>query len=339
MRNAPDLVGGLDGGEAVGPDVSPAPVSGRTGAELVALSEHFYDRIFVGAVSFVGLSTLTSLAFLPLRASATDGRPPLVTVGAALVVLILAGVAIWRGHNVYRLLRRRPRLDLVAVGIAAALLSVVSPLRNELWWPACAILMALALLVSLRRALCYCLVVLLANFIAHVVSGDLPETSTVGVVGLWIGLPFWTAMSAVVPDRMASHILSLNAEPRPHDLALPRRISVRTAEAPTDSRNPDTGVTSETSATVGLLRVQRHEDSAAATPRAASRLTSRQLQVVQLLADGYRYLYIAECLSISPRQVHRHVTNAIARLEVQSVNQLVAVAVAEGLVAYRGQRA
>jgi DNA-binding CsgD family transcriptional regulator len=56
------------------------------------------------------------------------------------------------------------------------------------------------------------------------------------------------------------------------------------------------------------------------------------MQVVALLADGHRYRFIAECLSISAGQVHRHVTNAIARLEVHSANELVAVAVAEGVV-------
>ena len=297
-------------------------------------SGQFYDRIFVGALIFVGLSTLAALAFLPLRASTTAGQPSLLTVGAALIVLLLCGLAIWRAHDVYRLLRRRAQLELVAVLIASILLSVVSPLRNELWWPACAILMALALLVSPRRALAYCLIVLLANLTAHLVSGDLPTTSNVGIVGLWIGLPFWTALAAVVPDRMASHILRLNIMQQM--LTPPQRVRAWTTEASSEPQVPDDGVSAQTCT---ATRSSRHNNSDEATPASAvtttdliGRLTNRQLQVVALLADGYRYRYIAACLSISPGQVHRHVTNAIARLGVHSVNQLVTVAVAEGLV-------
>ncbi|MGI8801002.1 MAG: response regulator transcription factor, partial [Solirubrobacteraceae bacterium] len=66
--------------------------------------------------------------------------------------------------------------------------------------------------------------------------------------------------------------------------------------------------------------------------RLEGRLTARQLQVVALLADGQRYGDIAACLSISAGQVHRHVARAIERLGVRGVNELVAVAVAEGML-------
>jgi DNA-binding CsgD family transcriptional regulator/multisubunit Na+/H+ antiporter MnhG subunit len=256
-----------------------------------------------------------------------------VTVVAGATVLVLAGLAIWRAHDVYRLLRRLPQLELVPVLIAALLLSVVSPHRNELWWSACAILMALSLLLSLRRAMGYCLVVLLANLTAHVVSGDLHDFSSIEIVGLWIGLPLWTALAAVVPERMASHILRLNTfrtPPRRQPVAVtawttnvaaptPDASEPPTAERNSSSGPPDDGaVTSPASITIPGGR--------------AGRLTSRQLQVVALLADGYRYRDIAACLGISAGQVHRHVTNAIARLQVQSATELVAVAVAEGIV-------
>jgi DNA-binding CsgD family transcriptional regulator len=306
------------------------------GAELVALSERFYHAIFVGALGFVSASTIAALAFLPLRASARNGAVPASAVVAAVSVLVLAGLAIWRAHDVYRLLRRSPRLELVPVLIAALLVSVASPDRNELWWSACAILMALSLLLSLRRAMGYCLLVLLANLIAHVVFGDLRGFSPIEIVGLWVGLPFWTALAAVIPDRMASHILRLNTFRTP-----PRRSPVTVkawttngvaptpdaGEPATDERNPhisssgppDDGSTTSSATIAGL--------------DLATRLTSRQLQVVALLADGYRYRAIAMCLGISAGQVHRHVTNAIARLRVRSPNELVARAVAEGVVA------
>lgn len=306
-----------------------APDRVRCGAELVAISEHFYSRVFVGALWFVGVSTLTSVVFLPLRASAKEGRPPVSAVVAGLAVIVLAGFAIWRSEQVYRWFRRRPELELVPVLIAATLLSVVSPLRNELWWSACAILMAVALLTSLRRMLGYCLIVLVANLTTHVLAGDLPQTSPVGIVGLWIGLPFWTAIAAVIPDRMVTYILRLNTAACPRQPA--RRVHVWTAkedttgsangQRPTELTDPD-----------GPHTPRQDAEPPVGSAASTSRLTNRQLQVVALLADGHRYDYIGRCLSISPSQVHRHVTNAQARLKVQSVNQLVAVAVAEGLV-------
>jgi DNA-binding NarL/FixJ family response regulator len=58
----------------------------------------------------------------------------------------------------------------------------------------------------------------------------------------------------------------------------------------------------------------------------------RQSQVISLLAHGLRYDQVAACLAISERQVQRHVSNAVRRMAVHNVNELVAVAVADGLV-------
>ena len=310
---------------------APHAVRIHRGAELVALEERFNQGIFMGALAFVGLSTLTALAFLPLRASAENGRPPSSAVAAALVVLSLTALAVWRRRDVYRLLRNQPGLQLVPVLIAAALLSVVSPLRNELWWPACAILMVIALQISLRRSLAYCMIVLLANLAAHTVDGDLSETSPVGIVGLWIGIPFWTAMAAVIPERMASHLLRLNANRAPVRSSA-HHVRAGSPEPPKEA--PRNGDACAAELVVGVRA--SGDTPAAQAPRVSrdltSRLTNKQLRVVALLADGHRYEFIGECLSISAGQVYRHVRNAIERLEVESVNELVAVAVADGLV-------
>ena len=39
----------------------------RSEAELVALSERFYGRVFAGAVVFCGMAVLAGLALLPMR--------------------------------------------------------------------------------------------------------------------------------------------------------------------------------------------------------------------------------------------------------------------------------
>ena len=130
-------------------------------------------------------------------------------------MLALTAVTIRRARDLYLVLRRRPALELVGVVVTALLMSVASPLRNELWWSAGAILVVIAVLAPLRRALLYCLLVLGANLAAHLAAGDLHETPAVGILGLWIALPFWTAMAAVIPERMAAHLMCLNATRRP----------------------------------------------------------------------------------------------------------------------------
>jgi DNA-binding CsgD family transcriptional regulator len=59
-----------------------------------------------------------------------------------------------------------------------------------------------------------------------------------------------------------------------------------------------------------------------------SALTSRQLQVVALLADGLRYGEVGAYLDISEQQVQRHMRNAITAPGSGNSTELVAVAVA-----------
>ena len=56
-------------------------------------------------------------------------------------------------------------------------------------------------------------------------------------------------------------------------------------------------------------------------------LSPRERQVLELLAEGLRVNDIAERLSLSPATVHTHVRNAIARLEVDTRTEAVALAV------------
>ncbi|MGZ5309425.1 MAG: response regulator [Solirubrobacterales bacterium] len=56
-------------------------------------------------------------------------------------------------------------------------------------------------------------------------------------------------------------------------------------------------------------------------------LTPRERQVLELLAEGLRVKEIAERLTLSPATVHTHVRNAIAKLEVDTRTEAVALAV------------
>lgn len=66
--------------------------------------------------------------------------------------------------------------------------------------------------------------------------------------------------------------------------------------------------------------------------RISDLLTTRQLQVVRLLATGLRYGEIAKLLSLSERQVRRHVDHAVDRLAVSNTNELVALASSDPIV-------
>jgi DNA-binding CsgD family transcriptional regulator len=303
--------------------IPPRPSQGiavRSGAELVALSERFYGGVFVGAVVFVGLAALAALALMPAR-DFRPGAPVPLAFAASALIAVGAVFAVWRAGAFYRALRRWPQLQLALVVAAAAL--IASPvMTSQLWWPSCAILMALALVVPLRRTLLYCLLVLGTNLAGHLVTADFDEIHPVDIIGLWIGFPLWLTTVAIVTDRLSSYILRLNAAPPLAETRRepPRPMSVSTPEPP------------HAPAAEVVLAPDAEEPEADPPAALSERLTARQLQVVALLADGLRHREVAACLSISERQVQRHVAEAVARLGLRNAYELAAVAVSEGLV-------
>ena len=67
-------------------------------------------------------------------------------------------------------------------------------------------------------------------------------------------------------------------------------------------------------------------------PSVAERLTNRELEILQLLAEGLAQAQIAEQLVISPKTVGSHIEHILAKLGVRSRAQAVAVAYREELV-------
>jgi DNA-binding NarL/FixJ family response regulator len=61
-------------------------------------------------------------------------------------------------------------------------------------------------------------------------------------------------------------------------------------------------------------------------------LTSREREVLKLIAEGYRTKDIAEYLCISPKTVEKHRANLMDRLKLRSVPALTAYAIEKGLV-------
>ena len=72
--------------------------------------------------------------------------------------------------------------------------------------------------------------------------------------------------------------------------------------------------------------------SEAAAPPHTSNLTSRELEVLRLLAEGLRREEIANRLVVSPKTVGTHIEHILSKLGVRSRAQAVAYAYREGLV-------
>lgn len=62
-------------------------------------------------------------------------------------------------------------------------------------------------------------------------------------------------------------------------------------------------------------------------------LTQRELEVLGLVAEGYTDRKIAEILVISPRTVHRHLSNIFTKLDVPSRTAAVICVMLQGAFA------
>jgi DNA-binding NarL/FixJ family response regulator len=93
----------------------------------------------------------------------------------------------------------------------------------------------------------------------------------------------------------------------------------------------------EPSEVVRLLRVLRKRRHQEATERQrANRLTPRQTQILQLMADGFSPPEIAERLRMSPFTLRTHVQNTLTRLGVHTKLEAVALAIRQGKVKAQG---
>jgi DNA-binding NarL/FixJ family response regulator len=81
-----------------------------------------------------------------------------------------------------------------------------------------------------------------------------------------------------------------------------------------------------------LTRVRNLARRSALPQNGSDRLTKREREVLQLLANGLRLDDIAERLFISRKTVGTHIENILRKLDVQSQAQAVALAFREELV-------
>jgi DNA-binding NarL/FixJ family response regulator len=83
-----------------------------------------------------------------------------------------------------------------------------------------------------------------------------------------------------------------------------------------------------------VLRRRRHQE--ATERQRAGRLTPRQTQILQLMADGASMNDIAQQLNVSRNTLRTHVQNILTRLSVHTQVQAVAVAMRQGKISARG---
>ena len=85
-----------------------------------------------------------------------------------------------------------------------------------------------------------------------------------------------------------------------------------------------------------LLRYLRHRRHQESTERQrANRLTPRQIEILQLMADGVPVHEIAERLRMSPYTLRTHVQNILTRLGVHTKLEALAVAIRHGKISTR----
>jgi len=142
--------------------------------------------------------------------------------------------------------------------------------------------------------------------------------------------------AGLAPKQIASREGVSVAATRKHIVAAKRKAGARTlAELSALTARADANKFGMTGANVDYSMGQPAPETGHHSP--GERLTSRQREVVALLADGLRYREIAQRLDLSERQVGRHVANAIERLGVVSAAELVAV-VSVGALRSRDRR-
>jgi DNA-binding CsgD family transcriptional regulator len=275
------------------------------------MAERMQERLFGFALRGVVATAVTSAALLPLRA----GRSPLLDVAYVGCVACGALASLGRHEAVRVAIVRRTTLQAAVAVVAAVGVSAISAGGSELWLVSCGLLCLLAGTVPLPRAIGFCTLVLVANLCEHLADGDLRSTPPVAIIGLWIGLPFWTVAIGATRERVERYILRVNQR---DTIAAPAEPVVSTREGGWVEPDPP--------------------QQLVATRRRTDRLTPRELEVLLLLADGHSQELIATRLSITTRAVQRHAHNARDKVGAKTNAELVGIARVEGLVSSGGAR-
>ena len=286
----------------------------RSGSEVVAVVEALHLRLLIVALGCIPLVCgLTVIVALVRTHNANFARTAALAIGLAL----LAMLALRAPVRLYRALRRRPWLSLTAPLLALSALAIDGVTYSPLSYPA-AVSIALAAFVCGRRwALTAAALISVGAVTTATLHNGLGALEAVGqgAAGYFV----WALVLAGLAERFARLAMRMPpGAPPPKDAAPPAPVAILPSDRPSNAR-----AAAEPSATT-----TRSRD----TPASAAGLTSRQLQVLALLADGLRAEDIAQRLGITTSTVYRHIERAKQRAGVQSRYELVGVLVGDGIL-------
>lgn len=270
-------------------------------SRVVSLVEFVRLWIFRRGLALLVLATLLSTLLLPYRQAVAGSA----LTRALIIAGAVAGAASFMlaySRASYELLSRSRLAQGALVLLAAALISVVLPLRSQLWVPACGALCLLSLFVPLRSIALADLLVLLANLAAHAIVGDLGDVRPVTVIGLWVGIPFWTILISVANERVVDHIFGLCLAQRPPS-ARSFRVSAWVARS------------------LDVLPA-RSLSTERSVRGVAHRLRSKQKEAMLLLLGGFHNYESAPRLSVETGEVSRLISRAVKSAGADGKEQL-----------------
>jgi DNA-binding NarL/FixJ family response regulator len=86
------------------------------------------------------------------------------------------------------------------------------------------------------------------------------------------------------------------------------------------------------SSKVATTLLERVRSTTSATPEHQAELSEREIEVMRLVAEGMDNAAIAEVLYISPQTVKNHISNILAKLQMENRLQAAVYAVRQGIV-------
>ena len=281
-------------------------------AELVELSERVYRSIFRAGL-WVAVGT-TGYAFVLVFVQIG----PVDRALAGVICAALAGALVTsaRHHGqVYDALRRCPALAVLAAIALVAGHQALGAARQVLFPPSLIVLGVLSAAVSMRWILLAALLVGAAQA-SPVFTQDLSALAARALIAAAAADVFAPLLFAALLERLAQFMLDLqriiDAHPTPPAAPVRVRAWVRPPAKP-------------------VIEPDEPEMSRPASV-CDSVVTARQRQVILLVGLGESYAAAAACLSISEGQVTKLVAQARERVGVTTTQQLVAWAIAIGLI-------
>lgn len=286
----------------------------RRPAELVELAELVYRGVFSAGLLVASIATLyaTALGALQPRGHRIVG----ITVCSVLLLGQL--LATHQRVQLYPLLRRRPWLVLVpAVAIGAGAWATGSH-NQQLFYVLTILLGVLGAAVPLRAVAVASLVAAAGMAAPHISDGSWTIGAAV-VAGILPPL-FW-----LILEQLTRFMLRLHRTTSPESGRRTRQVQARSST----HREPVAAASGNAEPADADTKDPTVSDASQFT---RDRPTSRQHEVVLLVAEGLQHVEIAKCLGIGAAQVGRHLANACGRAGVATNGELMAWAKRHGLI-------